>query len=187
MKIVVICNIGILAFLAGIIVLGSGCIDQNKEQIGYDRDATPMIEGRYISEGAMHPEFTNGKSVQFIGRVSYIPYIMPDRGTLNLIVCGDWKGKKNALYNPRDFCGAEKANDSDGFIAYRDPIIVQIPSEKIIGEISRYSLVGITGYASPEWYILQDIQGRLFPYPIVYAERAEVISESMLINRTGGQ
>ncbi len=179
-------KIGILAFLVSILVLSSGYTGQTKELVKFDRDAIPIIADRYVPDGAMYPDIADTKSVQFTGRISYIPSIMPDRGTLNILVCGDWKGKKNMQFDPGKFCGAQRSNDSGDFIVYSDPIVIQISSEKIIGDIESYSLVGITGYASPEWYILQYInyQHRYIALPLVYAQKAEVIPESMFINRT---
>jgi len=147
-----------------------------KEESRYDRNAIPKIpdnDGSGVFDTGM-PE----KEVRFIGRISSAPYVMPKSGTVNLIVCEDWRGRPNVLYKPDDFCGAKISNGT--YIAYAYPMVVQIPANQINGNISLYSVAKIKGYLLPEIFYVDTIWGILTD-PIIYANELEIISEENII------
>lgn len=159
-----------IVILVNIIVTNSGAI---REKSRYDISAIP-----YILETGQSGTFYTGtpeKDANFIGRISFIPYMMPNNGTVNIIACEDWKGKPDAYYVPDDFCGASVYNDS--YTVYAYPIIVQVPVDKINGNISLYSVVEVKGYLLPEMFYVSTGYWGILTDPIVYADSVNIISE----------
>lgn len=159
-----------IVILANIIVTNSGMI---REKSRYDTNAIPII----LETGQSGTFYTGTpeKDIHFIGRISFKPYIMPNSGIVNIIACEDWKGKLDAYYVPDDFCGANIYNDS--YTVYAYPIIVQVPVDKINGNISLYSVAEIKGYLLPEIFYVDTGYWGVLTDPIVYADSINIISE----------
>lgn len=141
------------------------------EQNRYDRKAIPKIPD--IGGSGIFDTGMSEKEIKFIGRISFIPNI-PDNGTINIIVCEDWRGSSNTLYMPDDFCGAKISNGTH--VAYAYPIIVQVPVSEINNNASLYSVAKIEGYLLPEIFYVDTIWG-ILTNPIIYANNFEIISE----------
>lgn len=167
----------ILTVFIGILMLNS-VIGNAEEKSRYDRNAVPIIvEGG----GSGTFDIGNERDVNFIGRISFTPYTLPNNGIVNLIICEDWKGRKNVFYHPDNFCGAQISNNSRDYMVYANPIIVQVPVDKINGNVSTYSLAEIKGSVVRGFYVINFIWGTLTD-PIVYADEINIISENDIEN-----
>lgn len=149
-------------------------------QSRYNENAIPEINEGGGSFGGIFYSGRPEEGVDFISRISFVPYILPDSGMMNLIVCEDWRGKENAIYDTQNFCGAERSKNSTNYLVYKNPIIAQVPIDKIDKNISTYSLVKIKGFLLSETFYVEDFTGKIVYRSIVSVDEIKFLANGDL-------